>query len=223
MTMTDPNGGGPAAPESPLAETPRITGYGFPPGTPAPAVEYAGEDPGTAGVRVAHKVAADALEAAEPEPADALRAEVRAETAPGGDGGTAPGWYPHPGHEGMQGHWDGEGWTGELLPVGQATPEQVDAEAIPPGSFRIPLATTEVYVLPRNRWRSSALTALNQGRFDEWAESCLAREIDVDAWMDVDPTIEQVEDFFLAFTEATGQSAGKSRESRRSLMRGRRR
>jgi hypothetical protein len=79
-----------------------------------------------------------------------------------------------------------------------------------------------VEVLPQRVWRSSALDALNNGRFGEWAEKCLTED-GYDTWEDVDPTLEEIEEFFAAVGEANGMSPLASRRLRRSAARARKR
>jgi hypothetical protein len=165
-------------------------------------------------------VAADAtsmvLDAPAPSGMDAVRAEVAAETAPAGGAGVEPGWYTDPADPTVQRYWDGEGWVGQPQPASLPAPVEPPAQPIPAGSTQVSLCGETVYVKPRERWRSSALSALNRGDFDGWAESCLARDADVELWLELDPTIEDIEAMFADYQERTGQSAGKSRGLRRS-------
>jgi hypothetical protein len=86
------------------------------------------------------------------------------------------------------------------------------------GAVEVPLVDETVRVKPLNEWRSSASRALREGDFDTWAEKCLAGD-GYDTWLDLDPTLAEVEDFFTAWGAATGQDTGKSRASRRSSKR----
>lgn len=72
-----------------------------------------------------------------------------------------------------------------------------------------------VTVLPQRLWRSSAMRALNRGDFEAWAEKSLT-EAGYDVWLDVDPTVEEIEAFFEEFAKTAGISPGGSRASRRS-------
>lgn len=54
---------------------------------------------------------------------------------------------------------------------------------------------TSVRVLPPRMWRISSLTAMRGGDFEGWAKKALASTADFDTFMDVDPTLEQVEQF----------------------------
>jgi hypothetical protein len=83
------------------------------------------------------------------------------------------------------------------------------------GSVEVKLRNETVRVLPLFEWRTSATRAMREGDFDSWAEKCLV-DGDYEVWTDVDPKIREVEEFFEAWQEATGQDRGKSRASRRS-------
>lgn len=78
----------------------------------------------------------------------------------------------------------------------------------------VPLAGQTIHVLPVRKWRQSALRALKEGDFITWAERCLTED-DVSLWDEIDPTIEDIEAFFLAWSESSGQTAEKSSASRR--------
>jgi hypothetical protein len=84
------------------------------------------------------------------------------------------------------------------------------------------LAGRTIYVPPTKKWRASALHALREGDFDTWAQTTLADD-DWDIWIDVDPTLEQVEAFFASVNKGLGTSPGNSRASRRSARSTRRR
>jgi hypothetical protein len=89
---------------------------------------------------------------------------------------------------------------------------------------RVPLGPSEEIVecLPSRQWRSSATRALNEGDFETWAEKCLTND-GYDVWVEVDPTVEEIEEFFEAFKAAEGIHPLQSRASRRASMRNRRR
>lgn len=77
------------------------------------------------------------------------------------------------------------------------------------------LAGKTVYVKPVKQWRASAISALRDGDFDKWAEATLDDD-DIDIWMDTDPTLGEVEDFFESINPGLGTSPGNSRRSRTS-------
>lgn len=91
---------------------------------------------------------------------------------------------------------------------------QADAETAA-NVVAVPLGDVEVEVLPVGKWRASGLRALREGDFDTWAEKCLTAE-GREVWLDADPTMDEVEAFFTAWTERTGQDPGKSAASSRS-------
>jgi hypothetical protein len=96
----------------------------------------------------------------------------------------------------------------------EAIEAEVDAET--DDTIEVPLCDTTVRVLPAGEWRSSAVRALRSGDYDSWAEECLAGDDYADVWQPLDPVLNEVEAFFEAWKDATGQDAGKSRASRRS-------
>lgn len=93
---------------------------------------------------------------------------------------------------------------------------RVQADANTPSSepVRVQLAGRDVDVKPLRKWRSSAISAMRSGDFEVWARTSLDGD-GYDVWLDVDPTIEEVEALFAQWTEATGQSPGESSASRR--------
>lgn len=84
------------------------------------------------------------------------------------------------------------------------------------------LAGKTIYVPPVKKWRSSALHALRQGDLETWAEGTLSDD-DWDIWQEVDPSLEEIEDFFETINKGLGTSPGNSRASRRSSARTKRR
>jgi hypothetical protein len=84
------------------------------------------------------------------------------------------------------------------------------------------LAGKTVYVRPVKQWRASALHALREGDLMGWAEATLSDD-DWDVWLEVDPTIEEIEGFFASINPGLGTDPGNSRRSRRSSTRTRRR
>jgi hypothetical protein len=101
--------------------------------------------------------------------------------------------------------------------------EAIEAEvAAGDESVAVDLAGETLYVKPVRQWRSSALRALRDGDFEAWAETSLDEE-SAEAWVDIDPTVEQVEQFFTDWGKLSGQTMGKSSTSRRSSTRTRKR
>lgn len=72
-----------------------------------------------------------------------------------------------------------------------------------------------VTVPPPGKWRTRANRALREGNFDVWAETVLS-EKDVETWAAADPTNDDMEEFFRAWKELSGEDQGKSSASRRS-------
>jgi len=95
---------------------------------------------------------------------------------------------------------------------------QGDAESSSDGVV-VPLVTDNadvtVLVPPPGRWRTRANRALRAGDFDEWAEVVLSPQ-DYAAWVEADPTNDDVEAFFRAWQQGSGENKGKSSASRRS-------
>lgn len=97
--------------------------------------------------------------------------------------------------------------------VADAQDSPVEREAT--GGFtRGLLAEREILVPPLNKWRSSAMRALNTGDFETWAEKVLTDD-DYDTWMDVDPTVDEINEFFESISDGLGVDRGNSRASRR--------
>lgn len=84
------------------------------------------------------------------------------------------------------------------------------------------LAGRTIYVPPVKKWRASALHHLREGDFENWAKITLADD-DWDIWTEVDPTIDEIESFFVSVNSGLGTSPGNSRASRRSSRNTRRR
>lgn len=89
---------------------------------------------------------------------------------------------------------------------------EAEADAAPEGAV-VALVTEvgefEVTVPPAGTWRTLANRALRQGDFDEWAELVLTED-DYDTWCEAETTLADVEDFFTAWKQATGESRPKS-------------
>lgn len=98
--------------------------------------------------------------------------------------------------------------------------EAVEAEAETPAEGPTVDLVTEagtfpITIPPPGRWKSRANTALRVGDFDGWADLVLS-EADAAAWADADPTNDDVEAFFKAWQDVSGENRGKSRPSQRS-------
>lgn len=61
---------------------------------------------------------------------------------------TPPGWYPHPSMASTLGYWDGERWTDQVAPSGQAAVGAPPAAAEPANPILIGLGYLLALVLP---------------------------------------------------------------------------
>lgn len=86
---------------------------------------------------------------------------------------------------------------------------------IPPGSVAVPLAGELIHVIPRMEWTTSAVKAVQQGDFDEWAWQCLAPGEFDKVWSAMNggygPKLGDVTTMFDEWGEITGESVGKAR------------
>jgi hypothetical protein len=80
------------------------------------------------------------------------------------------------------------------------------------GALSVPLAGKPLRVLPPMEWRSSAMRAVREGNFDVWAEKCLVRDSESDdyaIWQSVDPTMNEITQFLIAYRDAGGSGLGE--------------
>src|SRR5664279_2147751 len=91
---------------------------------------------------------------------------------------------------------------------------EVDGEARD-GTVIVPLGNTEIGVPRPGLWRASANNALRLGDFDTWAQKTLA-PTDYDLWAEIDPTVDEINDFFVQWGDLSGVSLGESQASQRS-------
>lgn len=84
------------------------------------------------------------------------------------------------------------------------------------------LAGRPIYIPPVKKWRASALHALREGDFETWAEVTFSED-DYDLWVEIDPTMEEIEAFFKTVNPGLGTNSGNSRASRRSARNTRKR
>lgn len=87
----------------------------------------------------------------------------------------------------------------------EATTEYV-SEELGGETYRVKLAT---------KWRPSYVRALRSGDFDAWAEGVIHPD-DLDAWLDADPTFDDLGDFATRAMSASGEAPGKSSAQPRS-------
>lgn len=71
------------------------------------------------------------------------------------------------------------------------------------------LCGTELRVKSVNHWRPSYLRALREGDYDTWAAGAL-HEDDVDKFIELDATFDEINTFTAAAMESTGETPGKS-------------
>jgi hypothetical protein len=93
--------------------------------------------------------------------------------------------------------------------------EAVAAEAANQGPIRIQLGDdpkNTVLVLPTGKWRASAFEDIAAGRYGDWARKCSDAK-GHQTWLDVDPTIDEVKQFFADWKEESGQDVGESSAS----------
>ncbi len=72
-------------------------------------------------------------------------------------------------------------------------------------AVEVELAGSTLRVLPVMKWKASGLRALRDSDVDTWAEKCLAPE-SYALWQKIDPDLEQCEQFFIDWQEASGES-----------------
>lgn len=108
-------------------------------------------------------------------------------------------------------------------PEGLTPAEAQEAEAVG-GYVTVPVADTglAVRILPQGQWRMSHMRLLNQGDLEGWAE-CVIHEDDLDAFLDLDLTLAEFEQFSLDAAKQSGDGLGKSRGRSRSSRSMRRR
>ncbi|MFI8084362.1 hypothetical protein ACIF6L_26610 [Kitasatospora sp. NPDC086009] len=73
----------------------------------------------------------------------------------------------------------------------------------------------ELRVRPVGKWRPSYIRALRAGDFDGWAALALHPD-DVQTFIDVDATLDELGDFTARAMSATGEAPGKSPARSRS-------
>ncbi|MFE7399615.1 hypothetical protein [Streptomyces sp. NPDC057557] len=71
------------------------------------------------------------------------------------------------------------------------------------------LTGVDLRVKPGNHWRPSYLRALRGGDYDTWAAGVL-HEDDVQVFIDLDATFDEIGEFVSAAMESVGETPGKS-------------
>lgn len=96
----------------------------------------------------------------------------------------------------------------------------VDGDAMAPVTVNI--CDRPVTVPAPGGWRQSANDALAEGRHNEWAVRVLSRD-DAITWYELDPTNQEVGEFFEAMFDAFAEQAGPTRRAQIDAFRLRRR
>ena|SRR5690349_13451507 len=86
----------------------------------------------------------------------------------------------------------------------------------------VSLAGEAMRVVPAGAWPVSAQRALREGDFDKFMATVL-HEDDYDVYEELDPTLDEINQFIEDAGELSGESQGKSRGPARSSRRTRRR
>jgi hypothetical protein len=106
---------------------------------------------------------------------------------------------------------------------GTAVEREAQAEALD-GAIVVPLETddgvVDITVPAAEEWRDSAMQAIREGRFTDWAEKTLD-PADFDLWVEADPRVRQINDFFQELGRLTGVDggSGQNRATRRAPRR----
>jgi hypothetical protein len=115
-------------------------------------------------------------------------------------------------HNGHLGPADGEGV--QDLELSEAEKQAVEAA----GEYvSVPVNGIETRVKPQRDWRMSDMRFLREGDIDGWAESVI-HPADIDAFMDLDITMDEFREFSEEAArrsgDGLGKSSGRSRSSR---------
>lgn len=70
---------------------------------------------------------------------------------------------------------------------------------------QIPLRGETLTVKPVGAWPGSNAKDIKEQDFESWAKKCLASPKDVAKWVEIDPTYDEIEEFFNALNSSTGQ------------------
>ncbi|MFF1417633.1 hypothetical protein [Streptomyces sp. NPDC058280] len=84
------------------------------------------------------------------------------------------------------------------------------------------LCGKQLRIKPVNLWRPSYLRALRQADYDAWAAGVL-HEDDVQAFVDLDATFDEINEFTSEAMESAGEAPGKSGGRSKSSTRTRKR
>jgi hypothetical protein len=95
------------------------------------------------------------------------------------------------------------------MPVEAVQALETEAAMDPDGNVTVQLAGKPVRVKPVKQWRASGIRAMREGDFDSWAEKALAGDDYEKVWKVIDPTMDDVQAFFVDWKSITGQDSGK--------------
>ncbi len=79
-------------------------------------------------------------------------------------------------------------------------------EQLPPGAVLVPFRDTMIAVLHDSEWPSSANEDMMLALYTRWASKAFARDIDLDVWLDADPTNAEVAQFLADWGAVTGRN-----------------
>jgi hypothetical protein len=91
----------------------------------------------------------------------------------------------------------------------QTTPSQAQENEATEAYSTAQLADVELRVKPVTQWRPSYLRALRTADYDTWAAGVL-HEDDVEKFIDIDATLDEINEFVSAAMESAGETPGKS-------------
>lgn len=77
----------------------------------------------------------------------------------------------------------------------------------------VQLCEDTVEVLPITKWTSSAIHALRSGDIEIWAEKSLTPD-SYQIWIELDPTLDEIEQFMDEWSKASGARLKVSRQRR---------
>ncbi|MFJ3588579.1 hypothetical protein ACIQUY_04725 [Streptomyces sp. NPDC090231] len=73
----------------------------------------------------------------------------------------------------------------------------------------VPLDGVDLRIKPASKWRPSYLRSLREGDYDGWAAGVLHPD-DVQTFIDLDATFDEINVFTTTAMESTGEAPGKS-------------
>jgi hypothetical protein len=89
------------------------------------------------------------------------------------------------------------------------TPAQAQENEATEAYGTAPLCGADLRIKPVTAWRPSYLRALREADYDTWAVGVL-HEDDVQTFIDLDATFEEINEFTSAAMESVGENPGKS-------------